>query len=95
MIEAQNDLIALPFMQRALLLRMHMRMHMRMQTMRSRHRAETQERVDNMLGQLGAPTAPPHLESFIYALVHRAACEPELLCIRETEGSPTSARCWR
>lgn len=89
MIEAQNDLIALPFMQRALLLRM------RMQTMRSRHRAETQERVDNTLGQLGAPTAPPHLESFIYALVHRAACEPELLCIRETEGAPTSARCWR
>ena len=79
MIEPHNEFTALPLAQRALL------WCMRMWAMQLRHGAETQERVGNMLGQLGAPTAPPHLERFMYALMHGTTRELEVLCVCRTE----------
>ncbi len=79
MTEAHNEFTALPLAQRALL------WCMRLWAMQLRHGAETRARIDAMLNQLGAPTAPPHLESFMYALVHGTTRELEVLCVCQTE----------
>ena len=79
MTEPHNAFTALPLAQRALL------WCMRMWVMQLRHGAETQARVGNMLGQLGAPTAPPHLERLMLLLVHGATRELEVLCVCQTE----------
>ena len=79
MTEPHNEFTALPIAQRALL------WCMRMWVMQLRHGAETQARVDNMLGQLGAPTAAAHLESLMLTLVHGTMRELEVLCVCQTE----------
>ena len=79
MTEPHNEFTALPIAQRALL------WCMRMWVMQLRHGAETQERVDNMLGQLGAPAATPHLQSLMLTLVQGTTRELEVLCVCQTE----------
>ncbi len=79
MTEPHNEFTALPLAPRAVL------WCMRMWVRQLRHGAETQARVDNMLGQLGAPTAPPSFKSFMFTLVHETARELEVLCVCQTE----------
>ena len=79
MITPHNEFTALPLAQRALL------WCMRMWAMQLRHGAETQARVGNMLGQLGASTAPSHLERFMVAMVHGSTRELEVLCVCQAE----------
>ena len=70
---------ALPLAPRALL------WCLRMQAMQLRHGADTQARVDAMLGQLGAPAAGPPLRRLALALLHGAARELEVLCVCQAE----------
>ena len=79
MTEPHNEFTALPIAQRALL------WCMRMWVLQLRRGTETQARVGNMLGQLGAPSATPHLESLMLALVHGTTRELEVLCVCRTE----------
>ncbi len=79
MTEPHNEFTALPLAQRALL------WCVRMWVMQLRHGAETQARVDGMLGQLGAPTASPHLERLMLTLVYGTTRELEVLCVCQTE----------
>ena len=79
MTEAHNEFTALPLTQRALL------WCMRMWAMQLRHGAETQAQVVNMLGQLGASAAPPHLEHFMYVAAHGTTRDLEVLCVCRTE----------
>ena len=79
MIEPHNDFTALPLAQRALL------WCMRMWVMQLRWGAETQGRVDDMLGQLGAPAASRHLERLMITLVHGTTRELEVLCVCQTD----------
>lgn len=79
MTEPHNEFTALPLAQRALL------WCMRMWVLQLRRGAETQARVGDMLGQLGAPSAAPHFESLMLALVHGTTRELEVLCVCRTE----------
>lgn len=74
-----NPFTALPLAPRALL------WCLRMQAMQLRHDADTQARVDAMLGQLGAPMAGPPLRRFVLALLHGPARELHVLCVCQTE----------
>lgn len=79
MIEPYNEFTALPLAPRALL------WCMRMRVMQLRWGTETQGRVDDMLGQLGAPTASRPLERFMITLVHGTTRELGVLCVCQTE----------
>ena len=79
MTPARNPFTALPLAPRALL------WCLRMQAMQARRGADTEPRVDAMLGQLGAPMAAPPLRRLVRALLHGAARELQVLCVCQTE----------